>query len=344
MAYKYHVFDDYSEGAHPQILEALTRTNLQQEQGYSDDTFSTQARKIIQQKCNQPQAAVHFVATGTQANIVCLSSMLKPFESVIAVSSAHINVYEAGAIEATGHKVHALPAQDGKLTQELFQKRLDDHNFDQIVKPKVIYNSQTTELGSVYSKKELEALAEIRDKNSLYLYIDGARLGHAITAHDSDTDLTDIARLADMFYIGGTKNGGLMGEAIVIPNQSLQTQFTYHLRQRGALLAKARSVSLQFIEFFKDDLYFKSAKYANEMAQHLAAGIKSCGYDFVSPPVTNQLFVILPNEVLEKLKQIYGFHIWGRSHLKDHTIVRFLTSWATPKAAIEEFITDFSRF
>jgi threonine aldolase len=340
MTYKYHFFNDYSEGAHPQILEALTRTNLQQELGYSHDSFTIEATKLIQEKMHQPKAAIHFAATGTQANLVCLAALLKSYESVIAVDSGHINVYEAGAIEATGHKVHSLQGHDGKLTPEIVQDIVDNSTFDQMTKPKVVYISQSTELGSAYNKKELEKLAEVSKRNNLYLYIDGARLGHAIMAKNSDMSLQDIAKLCDMFYIGGTKNGGLIGEAIVIPNTNLQDEFRRHLRQRGALLAKARTVSVQFVEFFKDDLYLTNAKHANVMAEKLGAGIKACGYDFLSAPTTNQVFPIFPKAVIEKLRPMYGFYDWPSAEENDQAIIRLVTSWATPETAVEQFIND----
>lgn len=344
MNYKYHFFDDYSEGAHPNILDALVRSNLQQEEGYSADSFSAQATQLLQTHMNQPHAAIHFVATGTQANIVCLASLLKPYESVIAVDSGHINVFEVGAIEATGHKVHSLPAQAGKLTPEMVQTLVVSTNFDQMVKPKVVYISQTTEIGSIYTKKELEALSQVCKQHDLYFYMDGARLGHALMSEHADFTLQDIANFADMFYIGGTKNGGLIGEAIVIPNINLQPEFRRHLRQRGALLAKARSVSIQFVEFFKNNLYFENAKHANLMAKQLAQGIKACSYTFEAGVVTNQLFVHLPNKVLEKLKPLYGFHIWGNSSLNDHTIIRLVTSWSTPETAVQEFLQDVNNY
>lgn len=340
MKYKYHFFDDYSEGAHPQILDALVRTNLQQELGYSGDQFSIQAAQLIQEKIKKPTAAIHFVSTGTQANLVCLASLLKPYESVIAVDSGHINVYEAGSIEATGHKVHSLPADNGKLTPDVVQALIDATTFDQMVKPKVIYISQSTEIGSTYNKVELEKLAEVSQRNQLYLYIDGARLGHAIMSQNSDINLQDIAEFADLFYIGGTKNGGLMGEAIVIPNVQLQDEFRRHLRQRGALLAKARAVSVQFLEFFKNNLYLDNAKYANDRAQQLAAGIQASGYHFLTTPTTNQLFPILPNAVIDKLKLQYGFYIRESAAIKDHSVIRLITSWATPETAVQQFIGD----
>jgi threonine aldolase len=343
MSYQYHFFDDYSEGAHPQILDALVRSNLQQERGYSADSFSLEATRLIQQQINNPTAAIHFVATGTTANLVCLASLLKPYESVITADSGHINLYEAGAIEATGHKVQTVPAQDGKIMPDAVQALVDAAAFDQMVKPKVVYISQSTEVGSIYRKKELEELSRVCQQNDLYLYIDGARLGHAIMAKDADISLQDIASVADIFYIGGTKNGGLMGEAIVIPNIALQAEFRRHLRQRGALLAKARSVSIQFVEFFKNNLYFDNAKHANQMTAQLALGIKAHGYDFDSMPVTNQLFVVLPDKVIDQLKLIYGFHIWRKSKVKDHSVIRLITSWATPQASVEQFIFDLEK-
>jgi threonine aldolase len=338
--YSYLFFNDYSEGAHPRMLAALQDSNLTQQLGYSGDSFTDEATRLIQAHIGNKIAAVHFVSTGTLANIVCLSFLLKSYESVIAVDSGHINVYEAGAIEATGHKVHSLPAVDGKLTSDAIQQLIDSLTDEQMVKPKVIYISQSTEIGSIYSKQELENISTVAKKNHLYLYIDGARIGHAITGKNADIDLKDIASLADMFYIGGTKNGGLMGEAIVIPNQNLHAEFRRHMRQKGALLAKARTVSIQFVEFFKDDLYFQNAAYANQMAQLLADGIRAKGYDFLTPPLTNQIFPIFPNALIQKLKSTFGFYEWQKANQENHTVVRLMTSWATQQSAIDLFLTN----
>jgi threonine aldolase len=337
--YQYLFFNDYSEGAHPRILEALNSSNDTQELGYGEDSFTLQATELIQEAISNKTAAIHFVSSGTLANIVCLSYLLKPYESVIALESGHINVYEAGAIEATGHKVHELAAVDGKLTPDAIQEFVNRMTDEHMVKPKVVYISQSTEIGSIYSKKELENIAEVVKRNNLYLYIDGARIGHAIMGKNADINLQQIADLTDIFYIGGTKNGGLMGEAIVIPNKNLHADFRRHMRQKGALLAKTRTVSLQFVEFFKDDLYFANAKYANQMAQQLADGLSQKGYRFLTQALTNQLFPILPNSLIAKLKQSFGFYEWQKLD-SENTAIRLVTSWKTSKLAIEQFLAS----
>lgn len=330
-------FDDYSEGAHPRILEALASTNLQQQRGYSADFFTHEAERLIQEKINCLTAKVHFVASGTQANLVCLASLLKSYESVIAASNGHINVHEAGAIEATGHKINIVPGVAGKLTPEAVQEVVDVHHDDQMVQPKVVYISQSTELGTFYTKTELQKLSAVCKRNHLYLYLDGARIGNALMAEGADFNLSDIAELCDMFYLGGTKNGALMGEAIVIINPSLQSDFGYHLRQRGALLAKARSVSIQFLELFRDTLYFDNARHANLMAKKLAAGIHQQGYGFLHPPSTNLIFPILPDAVIKKLQKKFGFYIRSKDPAAaDYSVIRLVCSWATLESSVNE--------
>lgn len=335
--YQYLFFGDYSEGAHPLLLKALLETNQEQVLTYGEDCFSEKAIQLIREKINNPEADVYFVSTGTQANLVGISWLLKTYESVIAVESGHICVHEAGAIEATGHKVHTVPGQNGKLTPQAAQEIIDKHDMDQMVKPRAVYLSQATEVGTVYNQAELLALTEFCKKNNLYLYIDGARLGHALMIENSDIDLPLIAQVADIFYIGGTKNGGLMGEAMVITHPELKAYFRFHLRQRGALLAKARTVSVQFIEFFKGNLYFDLARHANNMALRLARGIEKNGYDWLIAPSTNQLFPILPNDLIEKLHVHYGFYQWSKVD-EHHSAIRLVTSWATPLEAVDQFI------
>lgn len=345
MPLKHFFFDDYSEGAHPRILEAFSANNLQQERGYGIDSFSLEAERLIKAKIGRPEAEVYFVSSGTQANLICVSSLLRPYESVIAPDNGHVNVHEAGAIEATGHKINVAPSVAGKLTPEAIQAILTTHTDEHTVKPRAVYISQATELGTVYSKKELQDLHDACKENGLYLYIDGARIGNAVMAENADLDLRDIAALCDVFYIGGTKNGALIGEAIVIVNPSLQENFRYHLRQRGGLLAKARAVTVQFVELFKDNLYFENAKHANDMAQKLAAGIRECGYEFLHEPVVNQIFPILPNAVIQKLEKKFGFYTWSRVlSAPENSTIRLVASWATTEAAVQEFIDELQQF
>src|SRR5215831_14025970 len=337
MAYKYLFFDDYSEGAHPRILEALARTNLQQEPGYVMDSFAVEATGFIREKFRSPEADIHFVSSGTQANLCVLSALLKPYESVIAAESGHINQHESGAIEATGHKINAVTGQQGKVTPAEIHDIVEMHNFDQMVLPRAVYISHSTELGTVYTSAELTALSEKCKEHGLYLYLDGARLGAALASRACDLDPAALANLVDVFYIGGTKNGALIGEAIVIVNPELQDHFRFNLRQRGGLLAKGRAVSLQFMELFRDNLYFDIAAHANTLAEKLAAGIKDCGYQLVVEAPTNQVFPIFPNTLIERLQQDYGFHFWEKFDAES-SVVRLVTSWATEEKDVSEFL------
>ncbi len=338
-------YDDYSEGAHPQILEAFSRTNLQQECGYGMDSFAREAEQFIKEHIGKPDAHIHFVPSGTHANLICLSSMLKPYESIIATDNGHANTSEAGAVEATGHKINAVPGIAGKLTPNAIRNILATHINEHTVKPGALYISQSTEYGTVYSKRELEDLRSICKENELYLYIDGARIGNAVMAKNADLDLAEIANLCDIFYIGGTKNGALIGEAIVIVNPNLQENFRHHLRQRGGLLAKARAVTVPFVELFRDDLYFENAKHANDMAQKLVAGIRKCGYEFLHEPVANQIFPIFPDAIIKELEKQFGFYTISKaSSVPNHSVVRLVTSWATLETSVQEFLNDLEQF
>ncbi len=338
MAHKYLFFDDYSEGAHPRILEALARTNLQQEPGYVMDSFAVQAAEFIRDKFGCPQADVHFVASGTQANLAVLSAILKPWESVIAAESGHINTHEAGSIEATGHKINTVKGLDGKVRPTEIEEVVEMHDFDQMVLPRAVYISQSTELGTVYDSAELTAVSEACKKHGLYLFVDGARLGAALASRTCDLSPQTLAKLVDVFYIGGTKNGALIGEAIVVVNPELQDHFRYNLRQRGGLLAKGRAVSLQFLELFRDDLYFEIARHANKLAAQLEAGIRYCGFKTLVETPTNQVFPIFSNPVIERLQHEYGFHVWEKFDAQS-SVVRLVTSWATREDAVSEFLS-----
>jgi threonine aldolase len=335
----YNFKNDYSEGAHPKILEALFETNLEQAEGYGEDRFSKEARDLIQEKVGDKEVDVHFVSGGTQANLICLSSILKSYESVVSVESGHINGHEAGAIELTGHKINLIKGEAGKIKIEEVKQVIEEHQepYDHLVKPKVVFISNSTEIGTIYSKKELEEISQFCKENNLFLYLDGARLGSALTSSKNDLILADIARLTDIFYIGGTKNGALLGEAIVISNENLKENFRIYMKQRGALLAKGRLIGLQFRELFKDDLFFKTAKHANLMAEKLTKGIKALGYNFLSDSSSNQIFPIFPNSLIEKLQQDFGFFIWQKID-KNNSAIRLVTSWATKEKEIDRFI------
>lgn len=335
----YSFKNDYSEGAHPDILQALAQNNLNYEDPYGEDSFSTQASSLIRAKIQQTNAQIHFVTGGTQANIVVISSILRPHQSIIATETGHIAVHETGAIEALGHKINTVITANGKLSvssiESLFKAHIDEH----MVMPKLVFISNASELGSIYKKKELEDISKYCKKKNLYLYLDGARLGSAMAAKDNDLSLADIASLVDVFYIGGTKNGAMFGEAIVILNDELKKDFRYTLKQRGALLAKQRFLGIQFVELFKQDLFLELANHANSMAYQLAEGIIKTGHSFLLPVETNQVFAILPNNIISHLALKYSFHIWEK--VDDQlSAIRLVTSWATDKKDCDQFCID----
>ncbi len=331
--------DDYSEGVHPSILDALNKTNLIQQDGYGMDDYCAEAAKLIRGKMDNPNADVHFISAGSQANLIVLSSALKSYESIISTDIAHIAVHEAGAIEAVGHKINTVCTENGKLTPEDIKSVLDQHGDEHMVKPRIVSISNSTEIGSIYDKEELTKLSDFCKHNNLLLYLDGARLGSALTSEHNDLILSDIAKLVDAFYIGGTKNGALLGEAIVVCNDELKKDFRYNIKQKAGLLAKGRVLGVQFIELFKDELFFDLAKHANSMATKLSKEISSLGHEFLTQPVSNQIFPILPNELIEKLKEKYGFYVWQKID-DEKSAVRIVTSWATKETDVESFIVD----
>jgi threonine aldolase len=342
MKYKYSFFNDYSEGAHQNVLDALRDSNLTQETGYGEDSLSQQAAHLIKQHIANLSANVHFVSGGTQANLIILSAIMKPYESVIAVNTAHILVHETGAIEATGHKINTVLSVDGKIKPAQIHEVCDGHSNEHMVKPKVVFISNATEVGTIYSKQELQDISAVCKQRNLYLYLDGARLASALTAINNDMSLVELSELVDVFYIGGTKNGALLGEAIVINNTILQENFRYFLKQKGALLAKGRVLGAQFLELFKNNLYYKLAKHANSMADRLKEGIIKHGYELLSDSTTNQLFPILPDTIIEPLNTMYGFHIWEKYN-NEKSCVRLVTSWATPEEAVTSFLNDLEK-
>lgn len=334
----YSFRNDYSEGAHPRILEALAKTNLVQTVGYGCDPYCAKAAELIRGLCEAPDADVHFLVGGTQTNLVVLDALLQSYESVIAAQTGHINVHETGAIEATGHKVCTVPSPDGKLTPALVDSVVMAHSGEHMVLPRVVYISDTTEVGTVYTKAELTALRDYCDAHDLFLFLDGARLGTALTSPENDLSLPDLARLTDAFYIGGTKNGVLFGEALVMTADC--PHFRWHMKQRGAILAKGRLLGVQFQAILEDGLYFDLARHANNLAFRLRDGIAALGYPFPVPSPSNQQFPVLPNPVVKRLQKLgYEFEI---DHTVDehHTCIRLVTSWATPESAVEAFLND----
>ena len=336
--------NDYSEGCHPKILDALVKANFDQQEGYGDDEYSLQARSLIRQHIGNLDADIHFVSGGTQANLIVAAAILRPHESIISAETGHVHVHEAGAIEATGHKINLIRSSDGKIRPDQIQAVLDEHiTIPHMVKPKLVYISNSTEIGTVYRKKELEDLSSYCKSRSLYLFLDGARLGSALSAEGNDLTLADVCALTDVFYIGGTKNGALLGEAIVIRHDGMKEDFGYHLKQRGALLSKGRLLGIQFLELFRDDLYFALAKHANAMAMKIALGVARSGYDSLTDSITNQIFPILPNTLIETLEQHYGFYVWQKIDTTTSAI-RLVTSWATPEEMVDRFIDDLNRY
>ena len=337
---KYSFKNDYSEGCHPRILEALVKYNSIQQNGYGLDEYSQNAKEIILKKINNPKAEVHFVSGGTQANLIVISAFLRPHESVVAVETGHIFTNETGAIEATGHKVHGVATKDGKLKPEDVQKIMDLHtNIPHQVKQKLVYISNSTEVGTIYSKRELQDLYEFCQEKKLYLFLDGARLGHALTSETNDLTLEDIAKYTDAFYLGGTKNGALIGEAIVISNENLQEEFGFHLKQKGAMLAKGRLLGIQFQELLKDNLYFELAKHANEKAMEIKKAFKEQGYSFLAETFTNQIFPILTQSQIDQLSRNYDFYVWKKID-EEQSAIRIITSWATTDEIIANFTNE----
>lgn len=337
--FKFSFQNDYSEGAHPRILEALVKTNLSQEIGYAEDQYCLEAARLIRAAIGNADADVHFVSGGTQANLVMLSAILRPFESVIAAVTGHICVHETGAIESTGHKVNSIQGQNGKVTVREIEDMVAAHTDEHMVKPRVVYISQSTEVGTIYSAQELREISAACKRLDLYLYLDGARLGCGLTSKSSDLSLQELSSLVDAFYIGGTKNGALIGEALVINRPELKPDFRFYIKQNGALLSKGRLLGIQFVELFRDTLYFDLARHANLMAERLTQGIADLGYSFQTASPTNQIFPILPNPIIEPMSELYRFYVWCKVD-RDTSALRLVTSWATPESAVDSFLAD----
>ena len=324
--------NDYSEGCHPKILEALTRTNYEQTLGYGEDEYCARAAEKIRALCGREDAAVHFLVGGTQTNMTVIAAALRPHQGVLCADSGHINTHETGAVEATGHKVLPLPSRDGKIdagqVREAVLSHRADASFEHTVQPKMVYISNPTELGTLYTKAELTALRDTCRELGLYLFLDGARLGYGLMAKDNDLTLKDIGDCCDVFYIGGTKVGALFGEAVVIRNPALAEDFRYIIKQHGGMLAKGRLLGIQFDTLFTDDLYYKISAHADAMADRLRDTLAEIGAPLLVPGTTNQVFAILPDTLLEELAKTVTFS--EQERVSDtHRAVRFCTSWAT---------------
>lgn len=334
---------DYLEGAHPRILEKMVETNFVQTPGYGEDEYCERAREVIKEKCGVPDAYVQFLVGGTQTNLTVIASILRPYQGVISAVTGHINVHETGAIEATGHKVLALPSEDGKITaaqvQEYYDAHWADESHEHIVQPGMVYISHPTENGTLYTKDELKALYETCQKLGLPVFLDGARLGYGLMSEGSDLTWKDIAAYTDVFYIGGTKVGALFGEAVVITAPALTKDFRYMIKQRGGMLAKGRLLGIQFLTLLEDGLYEEIAGKAVKQAIHLKEAFLEKGYPLFYNSYTNQQFPIMPKEHLAKLEKKYSFEMW--TPLDDeYSVVRFCTSWATRDEDVEALIAD----
>ena len=329
---------DYIAGAHPQVLKRLAETNLEPLPGYGEDVWCESAKEKIRAACRCPQAQVEFLTGGTQTNQLVISTLLREHEGVLAAKTGHVSTHEAGAIEFTGHKVLELPQRRGKLdaaeAERYIRAFYADENHEHMVFPGMVYISHPTEYGTLYSKKELEALSDVCRDHGLPLYLDGARLGYGLMSRETDVALADIAALCDVFYIGGTKVGALCGEAVVFTKNNRPPHFTNAAKKRGALLAKGRLLGVQFDALFTDGLYFALGRHAIEMAERLKAILHEKGLEFYLESPTNQQFVILDDARAEALKQRVSFSLWEK-YRPDKTVVRFATSWSTTEEDLE---------
>lgn len=330
--------NDYSEGCHAKVLEALVRTNMEQTIGYGEDAYCAAAADKIRKLCGRQDLAVHFLVGGTQTNLTVIAAALRPHQGVLCADSGHINTHETGAIEATGHKVMGLPSLDGKITADQVDAYIRNHfadpSFEHTTQAGMVYISHPTEWGTLYSKAELTALSRLCRENGIYLFMDGARLGYGMMAPDNDLTLSDLAKLCDVFYIGGTKVGALFGEAVVISNPVLARDFRYVMKQRGAMLAKGRLLGVQFEALFTDELYFRISEHAVRMALKLRETFEKLGYEFYIKPQTNQLFPILPGYIRQQLAKNFTF-IEMAPVGEDLRVCRFCTSWATKETAVD---------
>lgn len=332
---------DYTEGAHERILQRLAEANREHLSGYGSDRYCESAKEKIRRECQCPQAEISFLVGGTQTNAVVIDAMLKSYEGVVAVKTGHVNVHEAGAIEYTGHKVMEIPQHEGKMDAGELEAYLEsfwsDVDYEHMVFPGMVYISHPTEYGTLYSKKELEELSGVCRKYKIPLYMDGARLGYGLMSKETDVTLPMIAEYCDVFYIGGTKVGALCGEAVVFTKNNMPAHFLTIVKQHGALLAKRWILGLQFDTLFTDGMYYEISRHAIEMAELLKKGFEEKGYPFFIKSPTNQQFIVLENQQMEKIKKEVTYSQWEKID-KTHTVVRFATSWATTEEDVKKLI------
>lgn len=337
----YRFASDYQEGCHPRILKALTQTNGEQTVGYGCDPYCELARDLIQKAANAPEADVHFLVGGTQANTTVISALLRPHQGVLTAETGHIAAHESGAIESTGHKVLTLPSADGKLTAKQVEDVINAHyaeaNHEHTVQPGMVYISHPTENGTLYTRQELYDLSRVCRAYHVPLYLDGARLAYALAVGGTDLTLEEIASKVDVLCIGGTKCGALFGEAVMILKKELKADFRYLIKQRGGMLAKGRLLGLQFLTLFSDGLYTEIAEKANRQADKIRDALKKNGFPLLYDTVANQVFTVFADDILAFLSEKYTFEIWGKPD-EDHTAVRICTSWATDDEAVKDLI------
>lgn len=333
----YFFHNDYNEACHTAVLSKMAEGKSPMP-GYGMDQSCANAARLIREKCNNDNLSVHFLVGGTQTNMTVIASALRPHQAVIAADSGHIHVHETGAIEATGHKIIALPHADGKITpaqvEEAYLAQSLSADAEHIAQPKMVYISNPTEFGTTYSLKELTALSDMCAKHKLYLFVDGARLGYALVSQGYDVTLEDMAQLTDVFYIGGTKCGALFGEAVVIRSPAIAEDFRYMIKQRGGMLAKGWLLGQQFEALLEDDLYFTICRQADMLADKLRQTVTELGCKVVCPNKTNQVFVTLPDRILKELGKEFTFAVWAKESA-DETTVRFCTSWATQPESVD---------
>ena len=338
-----HFNSDYTAGAHQEVMDALVRTNMEHTVGYGNDSYTAEARDMIREAVGIPDAEVMFLVGGTQTNATAIDGILRRHEGVLAAASGHIAVHESGAIEASGHKVLTLPERDGKVRSEdvdnYIRSFYADDTYQHMVAPGMLYISQPTEFGTIYSLEELKALSAVCHRHNIPLYIDGARMAYGLKAEGAEFTLRDIARLADVFYIGGTKCGTLFGEALVVTNRELLKNLFPLVKQHGALLAKGRLLGVQFGALFRDGLYERIGKEAVRLALKIREAFREAGYKVVIESPTNQQFFQLPNDVIDRLRESIAFDYWGPRGERE-SVVRFVTSWSTTELDVEMLITE----
>lgn len=338
--------NDYNEGCHSKILDKLIATNLEQTTGYGEDQYCAQAADRIRKVCGRNDLVVHFLVGGTQANLTVIAAALRPHQAALGASSAHINVHETGAVEATGHKVLSVPSADGKITAAQVRSTVETHrasgSFEHEAQPKLVYISNPTELGTIYTLSELEDLSATCKEFGLYLFLDGARLGYGLAAAENDVTMADLARLCDVFYIGGTKVGALFGEAVVISNPAIKEDFRYLIKQRGAMLAKGRLLGIQFDVLMEDNLYFELGKHGVQLADKIRDTLNEIGVSYLVSSPTNQIFPILSDAFLNELGKKFVFTEMERVDEK-HRAIRFCTSWASTEENVDALCKELVR-